>query len=123
MAVQTKGLLMGGEKKTQDQVLGEQLASKYGSHVTKAWGLEHGLFTQEDIDAQFGGQAEGSFEDFIGGLGEKVEATEAQEMGQLDEEWAIKKRKTMKEGKKSLLSGGTTGLGLEATTSNSLLKG
>ena len=117
---------MGGEKKTQDQVLNEKLSSKYGAHVTKDWGMEHGLFTQEDLDTVFNtGQTETgeSFEDFISGLSGGVEATEAQEMGQLDEEWAIKKRKTMKEGKKSLLSGGTTGLGLEATTSNSLLKG
>lgn len=106
------------------EALSSQLASKYGSHVTTDWLVEHGITTEENITSavEDTGRYAQDLESFIGGLSSGIEGVETQEMTELDEQWAIDKRKTMKKGKTSLLSGGTTGLGVEETVSTSLLK-
>ena len=127
MAVYTEGLLMGGSTTdagaAADTAFESQLKSKYGSHVTKDWGIEHGIFTQAQVDAwtEDKGRYSDDYSDILSGFGSKIGDVETSEMTELDEQWAIDKRKTMKKGKTSLLSGGTTGLGVDANKSTSLL--
>jgi hypothetical protein len=80
----------------------ESLKTTYGDYVTDEWLTSHGLTAYSTP--------------------EEIQSVIDEEMIQLDEDWAVEQRKTMKQGKSSLLSGGTTGLGLEDTQTNSLLQ-
>lgn len=113
---------MGGSKRLGtdewNAEIDKKLSGEFGSHVNIDWLKKHGIqyYAPLQDDA-----TDAAWESMFSKIRSQVEGQTATEMTELDEDWAIKKRKTMKQGKRSLLSGGELGIGGGASAPRSLL--